>query len=287
MRHAGGNVAAVSGAAEMWFAIYGESHLAAKNDMGGFGNVCVVGVFRIWPSARNKCGKNLPPATAMRAVVRPALVQPFVRVSRAKQLRPLICPQLAVRAKRARCLLQERRSFINGSRRSIRRRWSHRWMFHASHALVQSAFFHGEIRRNREEIGSGLLTLDVRQRINGVTKTGIAVFALHYICKSGEYQTSRVTVMGLSLPMFPAGIRRVNRVPCALIPLSVCVPSDSFVTLELVVSAESIASGPPDAASALIPLPALPFLGPWLGSAMTWATFLSGLSRKPLPATGS
>ncbi len=53
-------------------------------------------------------------------------------------------------------------------------------MFHASHALLQSAFFHGEIRRNREKIGSGLLTLDVRQRINGVTKTGIAVFALHY-----------------------------------------------------------------------------------------------------------
>ena len=49
MRHAGGNVAAVSGAVEMWLAIYGEGHLAAENDMGDFGNMCVVRVLRIWP----------------------------------------------------------------------------------------------------------------------------------------------------------------------------------------------------------------------------------------------
>ena len=48
MRHAGGNVAAVSGAVEMCFAIYGEGHLTAENAMGGFVNVRVVGVLRIW-----------------------------------------------------------------------------------------------------------------------------------------------------------------------------------------------------------------------------------------------
>ena len=48
MRHASGNVATVSGAVEMLLAIYGEGHLAAENDMGGSGSVCVVGVFRIW-----------------------------------------------------------------------------------------------------------------------------------------------------------------------------------------------------------------------------------------------
>ena len=49
MRHASGNVATVSGAVEMLLAIYGEGHLAAENDMSGFGNVCMVRVLRIWP----------------------------------------------------------------------------------------------------------------------------------------------------------------------------------------------------------------------------------------------
>src|SRR6476646_1212170 len=49
MRHTGGNVAAVSGAVEMCFAINGEGHLAAENDMSGFGNVCVIRILRVWP----------------------------------------------------------------------------------------------------------------------------------------------------------------------------------------------------------------------------------------------
>ena len=61
MRHASGNVATVSGAVEMWFAIYGEGHLAAENDMSGFGNVCVVRVLRIWPIGPDiSVGKTFP-----------------------------------------------------------------------------------------------------------------------------------------------------------------------------------------------------------------------------------
>jgi len=49
MRDAGGNVTAIAGAVEMWFAVNGKGHLSAENDMSGFGNMCVIRILRIWP----------------------------------------------------------------------------------------------------------------------------------------------------------------------------------------------------------------------------------------------
>ena len=79
MRHAGGNVAAVSGAVEMCFAIYGEGHLTAENDMGGFGNVRVVGVLRIWSIGPDvSVGKTF----ALQLRCEPSFVQHLVQTFR-------------------------------------------------------------------------------------------------------------------------------------------------------------------------------------------------------------
>ena len=56
------------------------------------------------------------------------------------------------------------------------------------------------------------------------------------VCSSDEYQRSLVITMGLALPIAPAGIVRVMRVPSACTPLIVCVPSEVVVRLLLVVS---------------------------------------------------
>ena len=91
MRDAGGNVTAIAGAVEMWFAVNGKGHLSAENDMSGFGNVCVIGILRIWPIGPNVgVGKTFTLQLRCEPSFVLHLVQPFVRVSQAKQLRPLI-----------------------------------------------------------------------------------------------------------------------------------------------------------------------------------------------------
>src|SRR5260370_423921 len=62
-------------------------------------------------------------------------------------------------------------------------------MFQPSQALMESTLFHGEICGNRAEMASGLRALDVRQRINGVTKPGIAALVLHYHLQSRRIQS--------------------------------------------------------------------------------------------------
>jgi len=165
------------------------------------------GYFVFGPSARNKCGKNLHLQLRCEPSFVQHMVQTFVRVPRAKQLRPLMT-STGGEGKEGALLLQERRSFINREQEEHPPKVSHRWMFHASHALVQSAFFHGEIRRNREEVGSGLLTLDVRQRINGVTKNGDrCVCSALPSANPGNTRLSR-DGDGLVVADFPAAIRR-------------------------------------------------------------------------------
>src|SRR5271155_1795276 len=51
------------------------------------------------------------------------------------------------------------------------------------------------------------------------------------VCNSAEYQRSLVITIGLALPIAPAGIVCVVRVPSACTPLIVCVPSETVVTL--------------------------------------------------------
>src|ERR1700761_7788158 len=50
--------------------------------------------------------------------------------------------------------------------------------------------------------------------------------------RSGEYQVSVVITIGCSLPMAPAGIVRVVRVPCAGTPSMVWVPRSTLLTFE-------------------------------------------------------
>jgi len=91
MRHAGGNVAAVSGAVETRFAVNGEGHLAAKNDMGRFGSMSVIWILCIWRIGPNVgMGKTF----ALQLRCEPPFVLHFVQTFREsvppKQLRPLI-----------------------------------------------------------------------------------------------------------------------------------------------------------------------------------------------------
>jgi hypothetical protein len=53
VRDAGGNVAAITGAVEMRFAVYGESHFTAENNVSRFGGMSVIGILRIWPIGPN------------------------------------------------------------------------------------------------------------------------------------------------------------------------------------------------------------------------------------------
>jgi len=79
MRDAGGNVTAIAGAVEMRFAVNGEGHLAAENDMSGFGNVCVIRVLRIW-SIGPKVGVGKTFALQLRC--EPPFVQHLVQAFR-------------------------------------------------------------------------------------------------------------------------------------------------------------------------------------------------------------
>src|SRR5438876_93019 len=91
MRHSGGDITAVSGAVEMRFAINGEGHLAAENDMGGFGSMSVIWILCIWRIGPNVgMGKTF----AVQLRCEPSFVLHFVQTFREsappKQLRPLI-----------------------------------------------------------------------------------------------------------------------------------------------------------------------------------------------------
>ena len=51
------------------------------------------------------------------------------------------------------------------------------------------------------------------------------------VCNSGEYQDSKTVCSGCSLPIMPAGVTIVVRVPSATTPSMVLLPSDSVLTL--------------------------------------------------------
>src|SRR5262245_32485830 len=92
-------------------------------------------------------------------------------------------------------------------------------------------------------------------------------------CSSGEYQRSLTVTIGRSLPILPAEIVKVTRVPSAATPSIVCVPNDSLLT-----------SAPPDQADTPpptgIPGPAAPMTAPD-AVPMTLATINFSLSCGP------
>ena len=48
-------------------------------------------------------------------------------------------------------------------------------------------------------------------------------------CSSGENQRSETTSMARSLPIWPAGMVRIVRLPSTCRPSIICLPSDSFL----------------------------------------------------------
>ena len=68
------------------------------------------------------------------------------------------------------------------------------------------------------------------------------------ICSSREYQRSLTTSIGITLPIAPAGIVDVVRVPSAMTPSIDLVPSDSVVTFDAEAGAiEQMTAGKIDA----------------------------------------
>src|SRR5260370_6880300 len=65
-------------------------------------------------------------------------------------------------------------------------------------------------------------------------KRGSECVLLTSICKSAEYHRSDMMVIGCSLPISPAGIVRVIRVPSTFTPSIVCLPSDSLVAFAFI-----------------------------------------------------
>jgi hypothetical protein len=100
VRHAGRNVAAITRAVEMRFAVYGEGHFAAENDVGGFGSVNMIGILRIW-SIGPKVGvrKTFAVKLGCKSSFVQHVIQAFREFGLSKTATPSYCPQLAVRDK--------------------------------------------------------------------------------------------------------------------------------------------------------------------------------------------
>src|SRR5258708_13155376 len=94
-------------------------------------------------------------------------------------------------------------------------------------------------------------------------KRGSECVLLTSICKSAEYHRSDTTVIGCSLPISPAGIVRVIRVPSTFTPSIVCLPSDSLVAFAFIdpvfhpLNFRYITSPPPPRPPSALPFPPL------------------------------
>jgi len=100
MRNAGGNIAAIAGAVEMRFAVDGEGHFAAEDDVSGFGGMSVIGIDGIGPIGPKVSVRK---TFALQLGGKPSFVQhviqPFREIGPSKTATPSCCPPLAVRDK--------------------------------------------------------------------------------------------------------------------------------------------------------------------------------------------
>jgi len=109
-------------------------------------------------------------------------------------------------------------------------RWRRRGcLLEVPHSVpTRSALCHCVVRRHGEERSGRFLPLNVRQRIGRIAKARIAALAHHHDLQIIGVPMLDTMVIAFSFPICPAGIVWVTRVPCALTPAIVCVPSPPF-----------------------------------------------------------